>query len=462
MKSTACPNLFEPFTAHLRKAGLDDQAAQDKGKLLQQACALMNETQRVDTEPPQIAIFVPGRIEFFGKHTDYAGGQSIICPTQQGFCFVARPRPDRLVNVFGGVEPSRCSLLLDPQLKTNLTGWQRYAATVVRRVARNFGENLCGADVAFASNLPPAAGMSSSSALIVGFSLLLDQVNGLRKTPLFQKAIRSETDLADYLACIENGADYKELAGDTGVGTLGGSEDHTAILCGMPGMLSRFAYQPTRLIEHVPMPADHGFVIASSGVVAEKTGAAREAYNRASWLVGQLVQLWNETKGNSGTLAQIAEQNPNYSAAFDTLIDQVSDHALRQALRDRLAHFLRENQRIVPAVASALAQNDLEELGRLSDRSQRDASRLLANQVPQTEWLAKRARELGASAASAFGAGFGGAVWALVPDASVESFMDQWKDDYHRVFPEQLEVSLFLTTRPGISAQSVNLALTSE
>ena len=42
--------------------------------------------------------------------------------------------------------------------------------------------------------------------------------------------------------------------------------------------------------------------------------------------------------------------------------------------------------------------------------------------VPETVFLAKSARAEGALAASAFGAGFGGSVWALVPTESVASF----------------------------------------
>ena len=50
----------------------------------------------------------------------------------------------------------------------------------------------------------------------------------------------------------------------------------------------------------------------------------------------------------------------------------------------------------------------------LVDQSQAATEQLLGNQVPETVWLAREARGLGAIAASAFGAGFGGSVWALV------------------------------------------------
>ena len=36
--------------------------------------------------------FVPGRIEVLGKHTDYAGGRSLLCAVERGFCVTAVPR----------------------------------------------------------------------------------------------------------------------------------------------------------------------------------------------------------------------------------------------------------------------------------------------------------------------------------------------------------------------------------
>ena len=37
-------------------------------------------------------LFVPGRIEVLGKHTDYAGGRSLTCAAERGFSvsYVAR------------------------------------------------------------------------------------------------------------------------------------------------------------------------------------------------------------------------------------------------------------------------------------------------------------------------------------------------------------------------------------
>jgi galactokinase len=57
--------------------------------------------------PEWCAWRVPGRIEVLGKHTDYAGGRSLVCAVEQGFVVAAAPRSDdvvRVMNVADGSE----------------------------------------------------------------------------------------------------------------------------------------------------------------------------------------------------------------------------------------------------------------------------------------------------------------------------------------------------------------------
>jgi galactokinase len=46
----------------------------------------------------------------------------------------------------------------------------------------------------------------------------------------YRDAMPTLADVAAYASTLENGQTHKQLAGDTGVGTAGGSRDHTAIL----------------------------------------------------------------------------------------------------------------------------------------------------------------------------------------------------------------------------------------
>jgi galactokinase len=102
-------------------------------------------------------------------------------------------------------------------------------------------------------------------------------------------------------------------------------------------------------------------------------------------------------------------------------------------LERRLQHFLLENETLVPAASRALAAGDIESFGQIADASQRGAEDLLQNQVSETVSLARMARELGAAAASAFGAGFGGSVWALVKQSDAPSFSERWQAQYRTV-----------------------------
>ena len=157
--------------------------------------------------------------------------------------------------------------------------------TVARRLARNFGPLDRGADVAFCGTLPRAAGLSTSSALMTTVFLVLAGVNRLAERPEFTAAIPDDLHLAAYLASIENGSAFGVLAGDHGVGTAGGSEDHTAILLSQVGRLTCYRYHPVMPQGRIALGPDHVFVVAASGIAAAKTGSAREKYNRASALV---------------------------------------------------------------------------------------------------------------------------------------------------------------------------------
>jgi galactokinase len=87
--------------------------------------------------------------------------------------------------------------------------------------------------------------------------------------------------------------------------------------------------------------------------------------------------------------------------------------------------------------------------------SQRGAEAALENQVPETVALVRLARELGAEGASAFGAGFGGSVWAAVPAASAERFAAEWRRRYLAAFKARARKAHMLVTAPGVPAFEV-------
>jgi galactokinase len=108
-----------------------------------------------------------------------------------------------------------------------------------------------------------------------------------------------------------------------------------------------------------------------------------------------------------------------------------------------------ETYEIIPAAADALHRGSLTEFGVVVDHSQRLAEAHLGNQVPETVTLQRSARELGAVAASAFGAGFGGSVWALVAEDEADEFLTRWSESYRKKHRKPAKESVFFLSRAG-------------
>ena len=409
------------------------------------------DAEQISTE--RWSIWVPGRIEVLGKHTDYAGGRSLICALERGICARAAPRHDGVVRVFDVVHRLSCEAALSPDAPAG-EGWSVYVNAAARRLARNFPVVTRGVDIALGSDLPRAAGMSSSSALLITVFIALAKANDLRSTPEFRDMISSREELAAYLGCMENGADFRGFAGDSGVGTLGGSQDHTAILCAEPGKIARYAWGSLSREGVVKVPRGYLFAIAASGVAAEKVGSARSSYNHAAEAVRHLLRQWNGfTYRNDATLNAALASGPDAVDRLRRLTRETSTPELpADFLEHRLEQFIVESTVIVPGAAAALAEESVEAFGVYVDWSQWAAERLLGNQIPETSYLAHSARELGAAAASAFGAGFGGSVWALVRRAQMATFLEAWEARYREQFPQHTESATFFSTPAGPSA----------
>lgn len=437
------PAIADPLVS----AGMTESEAQRKARLFETLEGPLPSVSGAE----RMRWFVPGRIEVLGKHTDYAGGRSLLCTTERGFCVAAIPRRDSVVRISDVIRRKSVEFTISPGLTIPDSGWTVYPTTVARRVARNFPGKLHGADISLASDLPRAAGMSSSSALVVAIFSVLSAVNRLPEHNDYAANIHDTEGLAGYLGCIENGQTYKSLLGDSGVGTFGGSEDHTAILGCQAGHLKQYAFCPVRWERTLAVPANCTFVIAVSGVGADKTGSARARYNRASGATKAILEIWRSVSGSEGgTLAAVVTGAEDcLDRLRSALREGASTGPNSQWLLNRFEQFWLESEVIIPKASDALARQDLRAFGELVQESQAAAETLLGNQVPETIWLAREARSLRAYAASAFGAGFGGSVWALVAKDEATKFATRWREAYERSFPQAARDSQFFASAAG-------------
>ncbi|TVP53832.1 MAG: hypothetical protein EA351_14390, partial [Gemmatimonadales bacterium] len=268
-----------------------------------------------------------------------------------------------------------------------------------------------------------------------------------------------------YLAGVVAGRPFGALTGGLGcrgVGSDGGSQDHTAILCARPGTVAQFAFRPTRDEGVVPMPDGWTFALASSGVSAPKAGSVRDRYNRLAAQPEAIMDLWRGAAASvHGPDAGFAHLGAVLEAGPGALIRL--GQVLRESrhlrfppgvLLNRAAQFADEIGLHVPSAARALKAGDLEAFGRSVRASHRAAVEALAHDTPETEALTLEALALGAVAASPFGAGFGGSVWALVREESSADFLDGWRQRYLDAFSDRTDAA-FLRSRAGPPALRV-------
>ena len=412
------------------------------------------------SEPRARRYVVPGRIELVGKHVDYAGGRSLTCAVDRAITVDARPLDEPVIRVRQQSQRGAVEVALLPGVERTRRSarWSSYVVAVARRFARDFPDALRGVELLVASDLPRSAGLSSSSAFVVAIATALMDANSMEDDPVGRAIFADPLARAEYFGAMETGASYGDFAGDAGVGVRGGAQDHVAIVCARAESVGQFAYLPARLERRIPWPAEYSIAVGVSGITATKTGNARARYNRVADSTRALVRAWNEATGRADvTLADALASAPGAGERLHRLAEQGAEEFDGDYLGPRFAQFREEVEVIVPGVGDAMRDGDLAALGALVDRSMAMAEQALSNQVPETSFLARAAREGGAVAASAFGAGFGGAVWAMVRTADADAFVAAWRAAYADAFPRRAARAHWLVTRPGGPARAETL-----
>jgi len=240
-------------------------------------------------DKPCILASAPGRINLMGRHIEHRGGSTNMMATEQRMTFVVAPREDdlvRIANLDPAFPPAEFKIgdfihctpqtlkssnytaswldFLDlPSTKAELVAsrghWLNYVKGAVLRFQMATDMPLCGMDILASGNIPVAAGLSSSSALVVATAEAIVALNELNLTT------REFVDL-----CGE---------GEWFVGSRGGAGDHAAMKCSTAGCITHLKFKPFEIGESVPFPASCAIIAVNSGEQAKKSEGARETFN---------------------------------------------------------------------------------------------------------------------------------------------------------------------------------------
>ncbi len=399
----------------------------------------------------------PGRVNLIGEHMDYNGLPVLPMAIAQEIRIAFAPRTDGVITM-QNVDPNYPRVRFENSDDIERSGagsWENYCKAAVQSLNRNLEKtSFPGMDLLITADLPVAAGLSSSSALVVACALaylgVLDQTLGRDVSRL---------ELADMMARAEQ---Y--------VGTRGGGMDQTVILNGEAGHACKIDFFPIR-VELAPVPDDYAIVVCDSLVKVEKSGAALARFNAGPWacrlacgLIEQqareefgdevelkrLGDLWfgplclthDEARGlceraipkETMTLAEVcARLGQTEEMVRRRYIDTMQEPEGGFPLQRRLRHQLTEFKRVETA-RDALQAGDAEEMGRLMNASHASCADDFGISSRELDALVAAARESGAVGSRLTGAGFGGATVNLVPLEKVEAFIAGVTASYYHDF----------------------------
>ncbi|RKX97558.1 MAG: hypothetical protein DRP54_08975, partial [Spirochaetes bacterium] len=412
-----------------------------------------------------IITYVPNRVELLGKHTDYQGGETFLLTGPRNFFAISAVSGDGLTELVNA-EPEYGETIFiirengEVDVKREGEG-STYAITVAKRLSSNLRQ--VGLDPpkniksVFIGDIPFGGGTSGSSAKVIMDFLALAGANGLLEDRDFKNLIiengrkagiklgQEGIDdftlcLSMYLAHYENGLNFGDLKGDRGVGTFGGSEDHTAIFLGNQDKLLYCRYCPTEVLEQVDGWEEYIVVVGYSGKKAEKTKDALEKYNRLSIDAARAVKALNEVNKTNYLMLRDFYMDIPLEKRAEKAYEQLKSRDER--LARRAYQFFKECYLTYRAVESVKCK-DAEEYGKIINLSHDLSRDYLENIVPEIDFLKGSAFGLGAMGATGFGAGFGGSCYALIEKSRAEKFIDEWQDVYLKKYPEYSDIAQF-------------------
>ncbi|MCD6385633.1 hypothetical protein J7M23_07615 [Candidatus Sumerlaeota bacterium] len=234
-----------------------------------------------DSEKPVIAR-APGRINLLGQHIDHQGGFINPIAINKHIYIALSRRNDSLVYcknldpVFGEViyelrdfiPEAKRTKWMDyvarrpaERLPRGAKHWARYILSAIvyfhRRLRRE--ESLKGYNILLSGDIPIAAGVSSSSAIVVATGLALCELHNFRIPRL---KLAAQCGRAEFF-----------------VGTLSGFGDQSAILLAREHQVAHFMFFPLRLLRYVRFPEEYTILLCQSGERAEKSASVRQTFN---------------------------------------------------------------------------------------------------------------------------------------------------------------------------------------
>ena len=402
-------------------------------------------------------IRAPGRVNLIGEHTDYNGCPVLPVAINRDFIAMFSPRHDSkiVLNNVNSSFPERTfglNTILTPYKNGD---WGNYCKAAVWGLLKYYKKkniHFNGVNILISGTIPPAAGLSSSSALVVICALILLNVNNLQI---------SKMKLAGLLAEAEQFT-----------GTQGGGMDQAASLLSKSGHALKIDFNPFAVM-HSAIPPGYSIVIANSMVKASKTKEVMDKYNRRAFecrlcvsiidkkikdeyeyspeikLLGDLSQkyLGIPEKEIHEYIRTFLHKEPYSLREISELLLLSENDVLKRYcsrrdgtifhepkdgffLRKRYEHIISEWSRVEESVRY-FSKGLMSEFGKLMDLSHLSCKNNYEISCKELDILVNIAKLNGALGSRLTGAGFGGSTVSIIKEEDSSRFINNLIRDYY-------------------------------
>uniref|UniRef100_A0A6M2DTU9 Putative galactokinase n=1 Tax=Xenopsylla cheopis TaxID=163159 RepID=A0A6M2DTU9_XENCH len=430
-------------------------------------------------EKPSYLVRVPGRVNLIGEHIDYCGYAVLPMALSQDIMLACKVSTDNniyLSNVDNKYEYHYCSVN-DIRISNERPLWYDYVLCGVKGAldevasktngtatinghtqngddngVQNHGDftsAFTGIKLAFSGTVPPAAGLSSSSALVSASLLAMAYT---------LKIDLNRQKLATLSAISER---Y--------IGTLSGGMDQAIAFLGQKGCASYIQFNPLSATS-VQLPKDAIFVIAHS--LQEANKAANQNYNirviecqLASKIIAKNQNLnWKDIQTPKQLQDALKLDLPEMISLCDRVLDQdvysrkdiceileisqkyfveslltpkVRTLLFEFKLRQRGLHVFNEAYRVLKfRELCSSSKNDLEALGQLMKESHDSLSNLYECSHESLDKMVELGKSVNVRSRLT-GAGWGGCIVALCQKGREKVYIEVLKHEYYSKFEKK-------------------------
>ena len=440
---------------------------------------LVEEFRRQFPSATDVAVArAPGRVNLLGEHTDYNGYPVLPMAIDRDILLAFSAMDDRAVDIANmAPEHEGRRFPLQLPLSPYASGdWGNYVKAAVAGMLQEAHEGTGytkGFRGLYDGTIPQAAGLSSSSALVVVSALALQATMGRSTPPVL---------LAGILARAERF-----------VGSEGGGMDQAVSLLARAGSALRIDFRPLRT-RALRLPPGHALIVCDSLREAKKSAGARIAYNTRVAECRMAVALLRRALTPRLPREASPELLQDFEAFGSDIPAEERDAVARIALGPRplsrrelgmrlslrpeetAARFCTQNDgsplpvprggfpvwrryrhvvseaRRVEEATRVLEHGDARRFGQLLDGSHASCKRDYDVSTPELDALVEAGRRHGALGARLTGAGFGGCTINLVPEAVVQAFIDGVRRDFYGPAAESAGRDVVFRTYPAAAA----------